>query len=415
MIKFLHAADVHLDSPLRGLENYDGAPADRIRLATRRAFENLIELAIAEEVDFVLLAGDLYDGDWPDYNTGLYLVRQMNRLREAQIRVFVIAGNHDAENKMTRQLTLPDNVTMLRTDRPESLRLDDLGIAIHGQGFSTQKVIEDLSRGYPPALRGRLNIGLLHTCAGGDERHGKYAPCTIEGLKSKEYDYWALGHVHTRQTLIERPYVAFPGNVQGRHARETSPKGCLLVTVDGLGPPSVAFRRLDVVRWEVCEIDATSVLSEEELGDLASARLTELLAGEHPDRLLAVRVVVRGASPIHDRLLSSPDKTVAEVQARASGLSTDRLWIERVKIQTRPRRATGSTGDGPIEELTAVLEELRSDESRIKELGGLFKDLRNRLPQELLEGPEALALDDPAWLRELLDSAESLLLARLHS
>lgn len=415
MIKFLHAADVHLDSPLRGLESYDGAPAERIRLATRRAFENLVELAIAEQVAFVLLAGDLYDGDWQDYNTGLYLVRQMARLREAGIRVITIAGNHDAHNKMTRRLPLPDNVTMLNHDAPQSLHLRDFDVMVHGQGFSTQAVIEDLSQHYPQAVRGLYNIGLLHTCAGGDERHGRYAPCTVQGLVSKGYDYWALGHVHTRQTLNREPFIAFPGNTQGRHAREVGPKGCLLVSIAEGTPPVVDFRRLDVVRWEVCEVDATNAASEEDLADAAASRLADLLAVEDPDRLLAVRVAIGGASPIHDRLLSDPEKSTAAVRARAAELGTDRLWIERIKIQTRPLRSTGTVGDGPIEELAAVLEELRSDESRFKDLGGLLKDLRLKLPPELMEGPEALALDDPAWLHDVLDAAESLLFARLHS
>lgn len=415
MVKFLHAADVHLDSPLRGLESYEGAPAGRIRNATRRALENLVDLAIAERVAFVLLAGDLYDGDWQDYNTGLYLVRQMARLREAGIRVFAIAGNHDAHNKMTRRLPLPDNVTMLKTDEPESHMLDDLGIAIHGQGFPTQAVTEDLSRRYPTATRGLYNIGILHTCAGGEDGHDRYAPCTRQGLVAKGYDYWALGHVHNRQTLSDEPFIAFPGNTQGRHARETGAKGCLLVTASDDGRTRVEFQRLDVVRWEVCTIDAAQATSEDDLADLASGPLAQWVGGEDPDRLLAVRVVIRGPSPLHERLLSDPEKYAAAIRARAAEFGTDRLWIERIKVQTRPLRTAAAIGDGPIEELTAILEEMRSDESRFKELGGLFKDLRQKLPLELFDGPEALAFEDPDWLREILDASEALLRARLHS
>src|SRR5918996_1910432 len=111
MFKFIHAADIHLDSPLRGLEQYDGAPVEQIRGATRQALANLVELALAERVAFVLLAGDLYDGEWKDYNTGLFFAAQMTRLREAGIRAFLIAGNHDAASQLTRYLRLPDNVT----------------------------------------------------------------------------------------------------------------------------------------------------------------------------------------------------------------------------------------------------------------------------------------------------------------
>ena len=147
-ISFIHAADIHLDSPLRGLERYENAPVERIRGATRRAFTRLIDLAIDAKVDFVLIAGDLYDGDWRDYNTGLYLVRQLGRLRDLKIPVFIIAGNHDAANKMTRALRLPENVCFLAHERPETLRLEDLGVAIHGQSFEKQAVFDDLAAGY---------------------------------------------------------------------------------------------------------------------------------------------------------------------------------------------------------------------------------------------------------------------------
>ena len=128
MFTFLHAADIHLDSPLLKLEHYDGAPVEDLRSATRRALENLVELAIVERVDFVLIAGDLYDGDWKDYNTGLYFVSQMTRLREAGIPVFIIAGNHDAASKMTKTLRLPDRVFLFPTDKPDTSILKTSGL-----------------------------------------------------------------------------------------------------------------------------------------------------------------------------------------------------------------------------------------------------------------------------------------------
>jgi exonuclease SbcD len=416
MVKFLHAADIHLDSPLRGLDSYDGAPTDRIRGATRRAFENLVELAIAERVEFLLLAGDLYDGDWQDYNTGLYLVRQMARLREAGVRVYAIAGNHDAQSKMTRRLALPENVAMLSTDAPATVTLDDLGVAIHGQGFPTQAVDEDLSQRYPRAIPGLFNIGLLHTCAGGADGHDRYAPCTTQGLSSKGYDYWALGHVHCRQTLCETPsYIAFPGNPQGRHVRETGPKGCLLVTVDDRLAPRVEFRRLDVVRWEVCEVAAGQAENGEDLADEAAARLAGLLDQEDPGRLLAVRVEFRGPTRLHERLRADPESCAAGVRARAADLGGDRIWVEQVKVQTAPSRAAAPVGEGAIEELFAVLDEMRSDEARLKDVAGLFAELSQRLPPEFFQTFDAPAFDDPAWLREVVDTAEAILRTRLGS
>ena len=109
MFKFIHAADIHLDSPLRGLDKYEGAPVESIRGATRRAFANLVSLSISEHVDFVILAGDIYDGDWKDYNTGLFFVKELSRLEEAGIPVVLLYGNHDAQSRITKSLTLPEN------------------------------------------------------------------------------------------------------------------------------------------------------------------------------------------------------------------------------------------------------------------------------------------------------------------
>jgi len=223
-VKFLHAADIHLDSPLRGLERYEGAPVGEIRGATRRAFERLVDLAIEEEVAFVLLAGDLYDGDWKDYNTGLFFVSQMNRLREADIRAFVIAGNHDAASQITRVLRPPDNVKVFSTKRPETAVLEDLGVALHGQGFASVAVTEDLSAGYPAAVPHLFNIGLLHTSLDGREGHAAYAPCSVDGLRSRGYQFWALGHVTSARWSPAIPGSSFPATSRGGMPARPAPR-----------------------------------------------------------------------------------------------------------------------------------------------------------------------------------------------
>ena len=287
--EFLHAADIHLDSPLRGLQRYEGAPVDEIRQASRRALENLVQLAIERSVAFVLIAGDLYDGEWKDHRTGLYFVSQMARLREAGIPVVAIAGNHDATNKMTRTLPLPGNVHMLDSKKPETIRLDQWGVAIHGQSFPTGAVLDDMSAAYPSAVGGMLNIGLLHTCETGREGHEAYAPCTIPGLIAKDYDYWALGHVHGQEVLNRDPEIIFSGNVQGRHIHEQGPKGCLLVQVDAQQRFRPELWPLDVFRWQSCWVDAAGAASKEDLLDRFRQRLAKLMA-ESDGLSLAVRV-----------------------------------------------------------------------------------------------------------------------------
>ncbi len=416
MFKFLHAADIHLDSALRGLEQYETAPVDAIRHATRRALENMVDLAISQSVQFVLIAGDVYDRDWPDYNTGVFYVNQMNRLREAGIPVVTIAGNHDAANKMTRSLRTPDNVTLLSTDQPQTLHFDDWGVAIHGQGFASGAVLEDLSAQYPRADAGLFNIGLLHTCATGYEGHDPYAPCTIGGLKSKQYNYWALGHIHTRnQNLSDNPElpIVFPGNLQGRHIRETGKKGCVIVTVDDRHRvASLDFQPVDVFRWQRCIVSASGAA----MGDEVMVRVqNELrtLVNEDAECPLAVRVEIEGGSSAHDRLLAEPQRWTSEVRVVAADTS-DALWIEKVKWNTTPHSdADPPARDGALAELETLCDELRVDDARIAKLGEALSDLQRALPTELTEGDLALHLDDPAQLRKFLAEAQSLLFSRL--
>ena len=168
--RFLHAADIHLDSPLHGLSRYEGLPVEDIRSATRVAFDNLIAYAIDERVDFVVIAGDLFDGDWRDMGTGLYFARAMGRLDQAGIPAFVLAGNHDAASIISRTVPWPPNVRQFGSRQPETHSLPHLAVAVHGQSFSSPAVTENLALAYPPAEAHVFNIGVLHTALAG--RHG---------------------------------------------------------------------------------------------------------------------------------------------------------------------------------------------------------------------------------------------------
>ena len=211
--RFFHAADIHLDSPLTGLAAIEGRVAELIRSAPRAAFEALVDRAIEEEVNFLVIAGDLYDGTWRDYKTGLFFAEQMGRLNGAGIPVFVLYGNHDAESQITRPLVLPENVHVFRARTPQTFHLRELNVALHGQSFREKAVTHNLVPGYAAPVEGAFNIGVLHTALGGMGEHANYAPCSVSELVAKGYNYWALGHVHQGQVLSERPHVVFPGNL----------------------------------------------------------------------------------------------------------------------------------------------------------------------------------------------------------
>lgn len=405
-MKFFHAADIHLDSPLRGLDRYEGAPADKLRGATRRALEALVESCIAESVDFLLIAGDLYDGDWTDYNTGLFFVRQMARLREAGIRVFIVRGNHDAKSKILR---LPEGVRELSTSRAETVVLDDLGVAVHGRGYARAETTEDLAQTYPAPRSDYFNIGLLHTAAEGREGHAPYAPCRVESLVQKGYDYWALGHVHQQEILHRAPWVAFSGNLQGRHARETGPKGALLVTaVDGR-ITEVEPRTLDVVRWCRVDVDATGAAHGYDAVDRVREALEE--ARERAEeRPLAARVIVRGTSAAHDMLVRDPERWEAAIRAAAMDLGE--IWLEAVRFCTSRsvQAADLAANDDAVGHVARGLIELAADARARRELAGEIEGLLRKLPADVRA---EVRLDDEAALAELIADVEGLLLAEL--
>ncbi len=420
MFKFIHAADVHLDSPLRGLERYEGAPADRIRIATRDAFDNLIQLALAERVDFILLAGDLYDSDQRDFNTGLYLMSRLQTLARANIRAFIITGNHDGSASITSELTPPDNTHIFSSTAAESVTLDNLSVAVHGRSYHRRHIQEDLTRTYPPPSPGHFNIGLLHTSGDGAADHDVYAPCSISGLATKGYDYWALGHVHHHAVLHESPLIIYPGNTQGRHIRETGPKGCIVITVDG-HLPHWRFEPLDVLRWHLCEIDA----SEDRDATAVTQRATDALAdaAESADgRLLAIRLVIQGTTAAHAELLARPQHWTREIRARAMGLGAGDLWIEQVRFGTTPisRAPAADVMPGPLQDIFAAAHRLhhdpsafasllQSEEPALTQLREELESLARRLPRHLLEGDHALRLDAADTLHAHLRAVAPLL------
>lgn len=412
-MRFIHAADLHIDSPLRGLDRYDGAPVERLRTATRSAFERLIDKAISERVDFLLLAGDIYDCDWQDFHTGLFFRGQMVRLEREGIRVFIVQGNHDAQGVISKQLVLPPNVTVFSSRSAQTIRLDALSVAIHGRSFPERAVDEDLVPSYPEPVPGFFNIGLLHTSLTGRAEHDTYAPTDLATLNSKGYDYWALGHVHAREVIAERPRIIFPGNLQGRHAKETGPKGCELVRVEA-GRIESEFVALDVVRWNQLTVPLEGIHRLEALGEAFRHALDPLLTGAM-DRLHAVRVTLVGSTELHRLEASQPGTLAAAMYGAAQDIGEAEVWIEQVRLDlsTPLDRARTAQRQDAVGELVRLVDAIVGDESELlrwaqAELG----DLLGSLPQEVAAG-DAPKLDDPVELTQLMMNAEATVLARL--
>ncbi|KAA5543230.1 DNA repair exonuclease [Roseiconus nitratireducens] len=420
--RILHAADIHLDSPLQKLDQYENAPVDRIRGATRRAMESLTRLAIEEQVDLVVIAGDLYDGDWVDQNTGLAFVGQAAKLVRAGIPLLVIRGNHDAANQMTASLPLPKNPDgseiFLQTGQPETRLFEDLGFAVHGQSFRSRAERANLAERYPPPVTGMFNLGLLHTGLEGDSGHAHYAPCTAAQLTDKQYDYWALGHIHQRgdYALEGGAPIVFSGNIQGRHIRESGPKGCLLLEVDAKNRCRYEFHALDVVRWQQCTIDVSPLKHRDEICDRYQSWLATQIDSAD-GRLLVARVRLQGATRLHASLHQHQAALRADLQSISVAFGADQVWLEDVKVRTKLPAEGGVRAEmeGPLESFAHVVEELRQSSDLASVIGAELNPLGRKLPKELLGESEqaAFPMTDPEWIEELFSAASADVLGRL--
>ena len=414
MYKFIHAADVHLDSPLRGLSKYESAPAESIRNACRKAFENLVDLAVEEKVAFVLLAGDLYDGEWKDYSTGIFLSRQIGRLGKNDIPVFAVAGNHDAANLMTKALDVPANMKILSSRKAETIRLDNCSVVIHGRSFGTQHVDKNITVEFGAAEKGMFNIGLLHTSLDGREGHAPYAPCKIDDLRSKGYQYWALGHVHMQEFVSEEPHIVFPGCIQGRHIREIGPKGCVLVTVEDGTVSEIEKCPLDVLRWAYSRVDLTDASDMTEV--LERARMSISNEGASTEgRPLAMRVRFEGATAISNELAAYPERFEQRIKSLGAEIAGDELWIEKVEIATASKLDLNAVlAEGSA--FGQLLEGILATPSKPEEISGLedvVAGVRQKIPSEAFGDDSLFNLDNPQTLERLVDEAKQMLAGRL--
>ena len=412
-MKFIHAADLHVDSPLRGLDSYDGAPVARLRGASRQALIALVELALEQQVAMVLLAGDIYDGNWADFRTGLFFREQMLRLRRSGILVFMVKGNHDAESQITKQLPEVEGVHVFSAYKSETIDMEALGVAVHGRSFPHRAVPEDLVPLYPDPLPGRFNIGLLHTSLTGREGHDSYAPTSVEVLCDKGYDYFALGHVHAREVVRPSdPRIVFPGNLQGRHAKETGPKGCELVTVEGGVITAAEFIPMEVVRWHQLRLDVSGLSSVDALARHFVGQARELVADAR-DRLHAVRLVIQGESALHRLEAEEPGSIAAAIQAATQDLEDTDIWIEQIRLDLQsPMDRTAMAGRADaVGEVVRLVDVVSTDE-------GQLKAWFSQQLAEMKDLPGALADVDPmtfdvATMRAFLADAEATVLAQI--
>ncbi|MEM9670698.1 MAG: DNA repair exonuclease [Pseudomonadota bacterium] len=380
--RFVHTADIHLDSPLKSLALRDVEIAEIVGNATRQALERTIDLCLEEEVDALLIAGDLFDGGQRSVKTAIFLSTQMRRLTKEGIRVFIIRGNHDAESSIARHLSLPDGVHVF-TGHGGVVEIDDRDVAIHGVSFARSDLPESLLPKYRQPLPDCTNIGLLHTSLAGAERHDVYAPCSLADLTAHGFDYWALGHVHKRQIHAVTPCtVVMPGIPQGRDVGESGPKSVTLVTIADDGSISLDERMIGVAQFERLTLDLTG---KDEWSDVLRAieqALEEGRSGAVSDHLIA-RIDVIGQTHLAARLRRDAD--VLLEGARQAAVAVGRTSVEKLSVDVRPPVATvPMTGHDPLTELRTLMtsDVLTSDVHRAAARAAI-EELQRQLPPEL--------------------------------
>jgi DNA repair protein SbcD/Mre11 len=378
-LTIVHAADLHLDSAILGVTASIEASAHDVSTslarASRDAFRNLIDLCIEERAQFLLLAGDIFDGEWRDFNTGVAFVRELNRLEGT--RVLIVRGNHDAESQVQKSLRLPSFVHQFSSRGPEVQTFSEYNLAIVGQSYRERDTRSDLAAGYPLGQPNQVTIGMLHTALEGSEGHAHYAPTTLATLRDKHYSYWALGHVHTRNIIRDqRLLAAFPGNLQGRHARELGAKGALVLRVED-GEINVQFRALDALRFHHLELDVPESSDLGELAEAFGAAAKDTVTRDPGPSRRIFRVTLRA-----DAQFDAPlERLRAELRVAALGHD----WLVEKVIMTASRRQAAAS-----------------------ELAGLLPPLAPEMHADLREQMRKIALELPERLRPSADHYETL-------
>lgn len=380
--RLVHTADVHLDSPLRSLALRDPEIAEMIGNATRQAFERTVELCLAERVDALMIAGDLYDGDLRSMKTAVFFGGQMRRLTAAGVRVFIIRGNHDAESIITKHLSLPEGVHVF-SGRAEAVPIEGRDVVVHGISFAKPQAPESLLPKFKAPVPGAVNIGLLHTSLAGAEGHDTYAPCSLADLAGHGFDYWGLGHIHKRRVHAEAACtVVMPGIPQGRHIGEDGPKTVTLVTIAEDGRIDLEERVTSIAQFERVPVEVTGLVDWPDVLGCLEMSLRQAREEAVSDHLVA-RIEVVGTTPLASRLRRDADLLLAEARIVAAALS--RTAVEKVSLQAEtPALAAAAIGSDPVSELQDLIAgEVLGSAAFRAEVREVVTDLQHQLPPEL--------------------------------
>ena len=396
--RFVHTADIHLDSPLRSLAMRNGELAELVGDSTRQALIAIVDICLEEQVDALVIAGDLYDGDQTSMKTARFLAGQMERLHQAGIAVYIIRGNHDALSRITQELVLPPNVRVFG-GRAEAIETDSngLSVAIHGMSFAKPQAPESLLPKYKSPVSGAVNIGIMHTSLAGAPGHDVYAPCNVADLHGSGFDYWALGHIHQRSDHLGARTVIMPGMPQGRDINEAGAKTVSLVTIADDRKVTVEERLTGIAQFERVNVDLSEVTDWAQAAqaiETALARQRDHTVSPH----LVARLRMSGETLLSFKLRRDIDLMTAEAEQRGERIGN--TWIEKLELDVRPPGEAAKESADPVIELGHLMrDDVIAGDGFRTEIRDMVREMMSDLPPE----SRTFAGDDEAAFNRFID------------
>lgn len=398
MPEFIHAADLHLDSPFKGLTDISEDLLQQVKNSTFISLKTIVDQAIDRVVDFVLFSGDIYDLEDRSIKAQLMFKTQMERLNEAGISVFVLHGNHDFVAKESDHLSLPENVRVfketvetfyIKTKKEET-------IAVSGFSYDKKWIEDRKVQHYPKkSSKSDYHIGMLHGYAEGHNAdHARYAPFSLGELRDKNYDYWALGHIHVRQQLSSNPLAYYSGNTQGRHRNEAGEKGVLLISLTP-HDKNVSFIPTASIIWDNIRLDVSKAKNLEQVISLSKEKLRD-----YPWNRAIIHMTLEVSDSLSARTLSKLKRN--EFRDVLHIIEEDSfVYLSKVKLSIRQAKNTSnSLSDIYRDGWQNAVQSVKSDEG--------FNDITTELFET---SPYATPLEKPnlSVREELVDEAAEMI------
>ena len=422
--RFLHTGDLHLDSPVEGLSSE--APPDVLALlrgATTEAWRGVVRAALEHEVDFVVVAGDVFEVASPTLLGQTRFRDGLAQMAEAGIPSYVVHGNHDPLDgrAWAPSLDFPTAVHRFGTAPGEAvavLRDGDEIARVHGRSYPRAAVTDNFAAEFRADPAAPFSIGLLHTNVGDRPGHANYAPCSVDDLRASGMDYWALGHIHQPGQVLADPPAFYCGIPQGRDPGELGARGCYLVEVDAARGVSVRFVPTDVVRWHPLEVPIAELVDDEALRTACRAAVDQAVA-DADGRSLVVRIRLTGRGPLHANLVRTGYlDDLRQLLNEERGTVPPLVWIESVQDATRPEIDVEARRDAPDfvgDFLRTVAAARRSGRTTDPEEHEHWQVILRESVHALFEASprgrrylRSVAPDENALVGALLDEAETL-------